>query len=124
MLDRPRAGEGHAGSLELSENHVHLWVADHRVRTNELDACWALLDADERDRASRFRFHEHFRRFVFGHARLRTILALYSGTSADELHIARRCEVCGPREHGKPFLVAARGEPATIRFSCSCPPVC
>lgn len=118
VLDGRRAGAGQTDSLELPENQVHLWVADHRVRWDELDSYAVLLDAGESERASRFRFRKDFRRFVFGHARVRSILALYTGIPPDALHIARRCAICGSEEHGKPYLRAA-GAPSPIRFGCS-----
>lgn len=118
VLDGRRAGAGHTDSLELPENEVHLWVADHRVRWDELDSYSALLDPGERERADRFRFRKDFRRFVFGHARLRSILALYSAIPAGTLRIERSCAICGSDDHGKPFLSASEA-PSEIRFSCS-----
>lgn len=119
MLDGREAGTGEADPLELPEDEVHLWIADHRVREDELEACSALLDPAERQRASRFRFHKDFRRFTFGHARVRSILGLYSGGRAESLTIARRCGNCGSEEHGKPSLLLPSGAPSRIRFSCS-----
>lgn len=119
MLGGRQPGAGQRDSLELPENEVHLWVADHRVRTDELERCSALLDAGERERASRFRFHKDFRRFVFGHARVRSILGLYAGVQPDSLRIDRRCGVCGSESHGKPFLVLSPGTRSAIRFSVS-----
>jgi 4'-phosphopantetheinyl transferase len=108
-----------ADPLELPESQAHLWVADHRVRPDELPAYLALLDAGERERASRFRFHKDYRRFVFGHGRLRMILGRYCAVAPERLVIARRCAVCGSDAHGKPFLVPPSGERSAIRFSCS-----
>lgn len=119
MLDRRGAVAGQADSLELPENEVHLWVADHRVRRDELDSHIALLDPGERRRADRFRFSKDFRRFVVSHARVRSILGLYSASEPDALEIARRCPVCGSDEHGKPFLLDASGAPSPVRFSYS-----
>jgi 4'-phosphopantetheinyl transferase len=119
VLDDREAEARQADSLELPEERVHLWIADHRVGPDELEASSALLDAAERDRASRFRFPKDFRRFVFGHARVRSILARYSGGRAGALTIARRCAICGLDDHGKPYLLLPSGAPSRIRFSYS-----
>nr|QEO74166.1 4'-phosphopantetheinyl transferase [uncultured bacterium] len=116
---RPRRANAEGSNAELPHDEVHLWVADHRGRDDELEGHSALLDPGERDRASRFRFHKDFRRFVFGHGGLRSILGLYSGGRAEALRIVRRCEICGSEEHGKPSLLLRSGEPSRIRFSCS-----
>ncbi|HEV2755337.1 MAG TPA: 4'-phosphopantetheinyl transferase superfamily protein [Actinomycetota bacterium] len=103
----------------MPEDEAHVWVADHRVDTEELESCIALLDPAERDRASRFRFQKDFRRFVVGHARVRSILGLYSAAPAAGLRIARRCATCGSEDHGKPSLLPSSGGQSKIRFSCS-----
>jgi 4'-phosphopantetheinyl transferase len=50
---------------------LRLWFLNLDAAPAELD----LLSDDERDRAARFRFHIHQRRFVAGRTALRTILA-------------------------------------------------
>lgn len=114
-----RSHQNTAAPLHLPQNEVHLWVADHRVRWDGLETYTALLDDDERRRASRFRFRKDYRRFVYGHARLRLILGLYAGSGAGSLRIARQCGICGSDAHGKPFLLHASGAPSEIRFSYS-----
>jgi 4'-phosphopantetheinyl transferase len=111
--------EEQAGSLELPDDQAHLWVADHRVRPDELARHFEVLDEGERESAARFRFHKDYRRFVFGHGYLRVILGQYCGVAPGGLRIARRCAVCGSGEHGKPFLLPDSGATSTIRFSYS-----
>jgi 4'-phosphopantetheinyl transferase len=64
-------------SIVLSENEVHLWRVDLESLRNE-EARWqALLSADEKERASRFRFPDDRQRFAASRALLRTILGGY-----------------------------------------------
>lgn len=62
----------------LSDADIHVWRADlqneHVARSLE-----HLLAADEIQRANRFRFPEHRRRFILARACLRQILAAYLG---------------------------------------------
>lgn len=63
----------------------------------DLDASFALLDADEQARAQRFRFPEHRRRFIVAHAAVRRILARCLDTAPQAIEFVRNA-------HGKPFL--------------------
>lgn len=67
-----------------------------------LDACLAVLDAEERTRAKRFRYAEHRRRFIVSHAAVRQILAQWLGQSAPSLRFIRNA-------YGKPQLDLANG---------------
>ena len=119
VLNDQGAATGQAVRVEPPEDQVRIWMEDHRVPSDELETSSALVDAGERQRASRFRVRKHCRRFVLGHAHLRSILALYSGGRADALDIARRCGICGSEEHGKPFPLLSSNAPSSIRFSYS-----
>jgi 4'-phosphopantetheinyl transferase len=68
------------------------------------------LSADERERASRFRFARDRDRFIGARGLLREILALYLNASPRRLSF-------GYGAHGKPFL--AGEEHSTIRFNVS-----
>lgn len=72
------------------------------------EALSAVLDADERARAERFRFDKHRRRFIVAHAAVRGILGLQLGLAPGALQFAKNA-------HGKPFL---RGEGVPV-FSLS-----
>jgi 4'-phosphopantetheinyl transferase len=67
------------------------------------------LSADERERASRFRFARDRDRFIGARGLLREILALYLNASPERLSF-------GYGAHGKPFLA---GEHSTLRFNVS-----
>jgi len=67
------------------------------------------LSADERERASRFRFARDRNRFIGARGLLREILALYLNASPGRLSF-------GYGAHGKPFLA---GEHSTLRFNVS-----
>jgi 4'-phosphopantetheinyl transferase len=63
----------------------------------DLDASFALLDAEEQVRAQRFRFPEHRRRFIVAHAAVRRILAQRLDSTPAAIEYVRNV-------HGKPFL--------------------
>ncbi len=69
------------------------------------------LSDDERQRAERFHFDVHRRRFVIGRGMLRCILSRYVGASPAELRFDY-----GP--HGKPLLVGA-GPHLQVSFNAS-----
>jgi 4'-phosphopantetheinyl transferase len=81
----------------LADDEIHLWRFALGAGEPELRAMSALLHADERARAARFRFERDRRRFVVARARLRQILGAYLGRPPDALTFDY-----GPR--GKPSL--------------------
>lgn len=91
----------------LDAGEVHVWR--HTLdAAPSLAACWTLLSADERARASRYTFARDCRSFVAGRGLLRMLLASYTGRHAStiELRVA---------EHGKPILA----RPAELEFNVS-----
>lgn len=62
----------------------------------------ALLDSNEIERADRFYFEHHRRRFIAAHAGLRRILALYTGMHPQKL-------IFSANRYGKPRLIDADG---------------
>mgnify|MGYP001812512595 CR=1 FL=1 len=95
------------GGIEIGPGDLHLW----RIRTpgaaqspwgSDLEACLALLDTGQRERAGRLRLPEHRARWVRAQAGLRRILARYLRVSAHSLGFLR-----GPA--GKPYLGPAQG---------------
>jgi 4'-phosphopantetheinyl transferase len=63
--------------LTLSAGEIHLWNVSLEVSQDAIGRLDAMLSADERQRASRFRAGSLRRRFVVGRGSLRSILAAY-----------------------------------------------
>ena len=89
--------------MELAGDEVHLWWLDLEAHHHDDDRL--LLDADERQRADRFRFGHHRRHFTTHRAWLRRVLALY-------LHCAPAGIRYGRVGNDKPVLAtdSAHGE--------------
>lgn len=82
-------------------SEIHVWL----IRLDDLDAEAHLRDLladDERDRAERFRFDLHRRRFVIARGTLREILGNYLAIQPSEIRF-----VYGPK--GKPALAFPEG---------------
>lgn len=81
----------------LSDDAIHVW----RIRLQQPPAVarhlWQYLSADEQERAARFRFDVHRRRFVVGRGAMRQILGAYLAVEPGQV-----CFTYG--EHGKPEL--------------------
>jgi 4'-phosphopantetheinyl transferase len=90
-----------------------IWILPipHVPSPKVTDACTALLSAEERARAARFRFERDRATFVLSHALTRTVLSRY----ADVPPADWRFEV---NEQGCPF-VAAPAASASLRFNLS-----
>jgi 4'-phosphopantetheinyl transferase len=86
----------------LPENHIHIWQISLTQPEPKIQSFSRLLSQAETDRASRFRFGRHRRRFVVSHGVLRLILARYLKILPPDIQFE-----CG--SHGKPFLA---GKPA------------
>jgi 4'-phosphopantetheinyl transferase len=63
--------------IAIAAGQVHLWSARLDLPSQTLDDCLHVVSADERERAARFHFEEHRRRFVAARALLRIILGAY-----------------------------------------------
>jgi 4'-phosphopantetheinyl transferase len=104
----PRGFRGHSSSVTPGEDvvaaDVHVWLADI-----DGPAPSGLLSADEEDRAARFYFERHRRRFVAGRTTLRRILATYLEESPAALQFSYGA-------HGKPALVGQEGDEG-LRFN-------
>jgi 4'-phosphopantetheinyl transferase len=72
------------GECRISENEVHVWVADldEELRLGDL---FKTLSADEQERAGRFHFKPDKKRFVAARGLLRAILSCYTNIPADAL---------------------------------------
>ncbi len=96
--------------LSLPAHAVHVWRAELGLEAAYLRRLEQNLSADERGRASRFRFARDRARFIGARGLLREILALYLNASPGRLSF-------GYSTHGKPFL--AGEEHSTLRFNVS-----
>lgn len=91
---------------ELSQHDVHIWRAKLDVAPSIVASLAATLSPTEQERAARFHFDIHRRRFTVARGRLRQLLSLYTGVPAAEIHIETTT-------FGKPFV----GQPSGFRFS-------
>ncbi len=96
--------------LSLSADAVHVWRADLDLEAGRLRSLEQNLSADERARATRFRFARDRERFIAARGLLRKIVAFYLNMAARELRF-------GYGAHGKPFL--AEPECSGLRFNVS-----
>lgn len=72
---------------ELGPGVVHLWQRRLDARAEELSACYRLLSSEEQDRARRFRVERPRSEFVLTRGTLRSLLALYLGSSPQEVRL-------------------------------------
>lgn len=90
-------------SFHLGPGDVHVW----QVRTDrpepDLAGLHDLLAAAERERAARFKFAEHRRRYIVAHGALRQILAGYLDLDPTQLEFREGAQ-------GKPHLVLAANQ--------------
>jgi len=70
-------------SLELHE--VHVWKIGLLASQVRLEQLRTMLSDDELDRAGRFRFDRHRRRFITGRAVMRVLLGRYTGRLPESL---------------------------------------
>ena len=82
-----------------SPQEVHVWQWDLDVCSGDVDQYWEMLSAQERERADKFRFERHRRRFVAGRGELRRLLSRYLGLSPREVALAYGSD-------GKPFCTS------------------
>jgi 4'-phosphopantetheinyl transferase len=94
----------------LAPHDVHVWRVRLDVPPAALAELTAVLAADERARAARFRFVRDRDRFIAARGTLRAILARYLRRQPAALRLA-----LGP--HGKPHLAVGVGGPAPLRFN-------
>src|SRR5690348_2043242 len=98
-------------SLSLSSDEVHVWRARLEQPQEVQDEFLHTLDLDERERAARFHFEKHRRRFILGRGFLRLLLGRYLKIAPEAVRFAY-----GP--YGKPSL-ADEHEASGLRFNAS-----
>ena len=98
-------------SLSLSSGEVQVWRASLEQPLELQERFLRTLDLEERERAGRFHFEKHRRRFIVGRGVLRLLLGRYLEIAPEEVRFAY-----GP--YGKPSL---GGEHAgsRVRFNAS-----
>jgi 4'-phosphopantetheinyl transferase len=90
----------------INEGEVHIWTANCDVIDDK--PTWGLLDADEANRAKRFRGPLDSRRYVVSHAVLRSILSKYLNEKPESIEYERGL-------HGKPGIAGG----SWLRFNMS-----
>lgn len=99
------------GPLEIRAEEAHVWSASLDLDENAIPPLESVLSLDERERAGRFFFALHRKRFVAARGILRTILSRYAATDPAEI-------ILSYGDHGKPCLFSSCG-PAEIEFNVS-----
>jgi 4'-phosphopantetheinyl transferase len=102
----------------LDDGVVNVWLLGPQTleALNVEGAAW--IDAEERERAARFRNGVDARRFVGRRAAVRSLAARHLGLTADEIAFDRTCQICGDLAHGRPRL-SNGGDERTLRFGVS-----
>jgi 4'-phosphopantetheinyl transferase len=100
-----------ASGPALAPGEVHVWSVRLDPAAAEVERLGRFLSADERERASRFRFEKHRRQYTVGRGALRELLAAYTGTPPPSIRFTY-----GPR--GKPFLEPSLN-PTGLQFNLS-----
>ncbi|HYL06858.1 MAG TPA: hypothetical protein VE075_12505, partial [Thermoanaerobaculia bacterium] len=86
-----------AAGLALPSGEIQLWAVALDPAPDAVERLGRSLAPDEWERARRFRFEIHRRRYVVGRGVLRALLGGYLGIAPEEVAFSY-----GPR--GKPFL--------------------
>ena len=112
MSSEWRGASGAAWSAPaLATDEIHLWLADLDQLPQPLAALAAILAADERERAARFRFSEHRDGFIAGRGLLRELLGRYLDRPAAALRFEQGAQ-------GKPMLAGVDAAPS-LHFNLS-----
>jgi 4'-phosphopantetheinyl transferase len=90
-----------SNAILLPSGCVHVWVASAGPPGSIARSALALLDAEERERAEKFRFNDHRNAYIAAHAALRRILAGYLDCNPSEIRFGRSAD-------GKPLLAGER----------------
>ncbi|HLJ27351.1 MAG TPA: 4'-phosphopantetheinyl transferase superfamily protein [Candidatus Angelobacter sp.] len=97
--------------VRLDVGQVHVWRISLAENEGAVQRCRVLLSSDEKERASRFYFEKHRRRFVLGRGAMRQILGRYLQLGPEKL-------VFSYGSKGKPELAECPNGPQ-IRFNLS-----
>jgi 4'-phosphopantetheinyl transferase len=91
--------------IELDQDEVHVWMVRSGATEGRDQKLAALLSAEERERAAKFKFDKDRRLYIGAHAWLRFLLSAYLRVSAKQIHFTLGA-------HGKPQLA----QPAASGF--------
>jgi 4'-phosphopantetheinyl transferase len=94
-----------------SPQEVHVWEWDLDLCAGEYDGHWETLSEEECERANKFRFERHRRRYVAGRGELRRLLGRYLALAPSEIILRYGSD-------GKPFCATQPAE-WTICFNLS-----
>lgn len=100
-----------ANNLTLSHNEVHVWQTRLDLPTNKIIQLETLLTEDEIQRANRFYFPQHRRRFIVARGTLRQLLGVYLDLNGELLRFEYS-------ERGKPKLAVSWGT-SDLQFNLS-----
>jgi len=109
-VETPPEWKSPPDDLELKAAEVHVWRARLDASPAATSNFHELLSNDERERAARFHFDEHRRRFTAARGILRTLLGRYLESNPHDLRFEYS-------DHGKPFLVGTHTR--DLRFNLS-----
>lgn len=85
-------------TLDLTRDDVHIWRVALLVEEEDVEQLAKLLSTEECERAKRFRFDRHRRRFIVARAVLRQILGSYLAMSPEAIEFYTA-------QHGKPYIM-------------------
>jgi 4'-phosphopantetheinyl transferase len=91
-----------------ADEEIHVWQAQLDDPNCEISCLYETLTSDEQDRAARFHFERHRRRFIVARGILRILIARYIGVKAGDIRFEYSAK-------GKPSLA----EPRVEGFSCN-----
>lgn len=91
-----------------ADDEIHVWQAQLDDPNCEVSRLYETLTTDERDRAARFHFERHRRRFIVARGILRILIARYLGIRATDIRFEYSAK-------GKPSLA----EPRVEDFGCN-----
>lgn len=97
--------------LLLGSNEVHVWRAYLHQEIALVQACFDILQPDERYRAGRFHFQRDRDRFIVARGVLRFILSRYLDTPPDLIRFSYN-------QYGKPAINGGTSE-VSLRFNVS-----
>ncbi len=101
-----------ASGAPPGRREVHLWSADLKPPSARVAQLRLLLTAGEKQRADRFHFDRHRRRFIVRRGVLRLLMAAYLGRRPEEVRF-------GEGEKGKPFVTQAATAAESLHFNLS-----
>lgn len=90
---------------DLRPEEVHVWRVSLAPEAGEVDRLRGALSPDEVERAARFRYDRHRRRYTVARGRLREILSRYTDVSPEDLAFRYG-------DHGKPELTDSASGPS------------